>query len=87
MSKTERLSDVMEALARTRVKAQSSEEQELLSIALDAVLFIASTGQRYVFEDFREHLASNALPEVVAAFRAWKKITWQFASDVSHPPG
>jgi alkanesulfonate monooxygenase SsuD/methylene tetrahydromethanopterin reductase-like flavin-dependent oxidoreductase (luciferase family) len=30
-------------------------------------------------------------PETVAdkvqELRAWKKITWQFASDVSHPPG
>jgi hypothetical protein len=68
MSRTELVAKVMEVLARARAKEQSCEEQELLSIAMDAVLFIASTGQRYAFEDFRKHLASNALPEVVATF-------------------
>jgi hypothetical protein len=68
MSRTGLVAKVMEVLARTRAKEPSCEEQELLSIAMDAVLFITSTGQRYAFEDFRKHLASNALPEVVATF-------------------
>jgi hypothetical protein len=60
--------EAMDLLARLRAEAQPSREKELLAIAINAFLFITSTGQRYVFEDFLEHLDSGAPPSVVAAF-------------------
>jgi len=46
----------------------SQEQRELLDVLFDALLFIESTGQTYVFEDYRKHLASDDPPRVVASF-------------------
>jgi hypothetical protein len=62
-------SDVMNLLARIRANTPSEEEQELLATAINALLFITSTGQRYAFADFLEYLESNAPPPVVASFK------------------
>jgi hypothetical protein len=61
--------DVMNLLARIRAKTHSEEEQELLAVAINAILFITSTGQRYAFADFLEYIESNAPPPVVASFK------------------
>jgi hypothetical protein len=68
MSESDSTAEVMRLLASTRASAQSAEERELLSIALDAMLFITSTGRRFAFEDFREQLTAQEPPPVVAAF-------------------
>jgi hypothetical protein len=60
--------EVMELLARFRADSQSPREKELLAVAINALLFISSTGQRYAFEDFLRYLESNEPPPVVAAF-------------------
>jgi hypothetical protein len=67
--------DVMDLLARLRSATSSPEEQELLAVALNAMLFITSTGQRYAFTDFLEDLESNAPPTVVAAFNTRAEAT------------
>ena len=69
MNKCDLPSTVMNLLARIRAKTQSAEEQELLAVAINAMLFITSTGQRYAFVDFLEYLESNAPPPVVASFK------------------
>ncbi|MDY7231284.1 head protein [Hyalangium rubrum] len=61
-------SKAKELLAELRAKAPSEEQQELLDVLFDALLFIDSTGQLYAFEDYRQHLASNDPPRVVASF-------------------
>lgn len=61
--------DVMNLLARIRAHTPSEEEQALLATAINALLFISSTGQRYAFADFLEYLESNAPPPVVASFK------------------
>jgi hypothetical protein len=58
----------MDLLARLRANTQSEEEQELLAAAIDAMLFITSTGQRYAFMDYLQQRESNAPPPVVASF-------------------
>jgi hypothetical protein len=69
MNKRNLTKDVMDLLARIRANTQSEQEQELLAVAINALLFITSTGQRYAFADFLQHLESNAPPRVVAAFK------------------
>ena len=59
---------VMDLLARIRSNTSSPEEQELLAAAIDAMLFITSTGQRYAFADYLQQRASEAPPPVEASF-------------------
>lgn len=69
--------DVMNLLARIRAKTHSEKEQELLAAAINALLFITSTGQRYAFADFLKRLESNAPPPVVASFKTREEAdTW-----------
>jgi hypothetical protein len=69
MNKRNLTSDVMDLLARVRANTPSAEEQELLATAINALLFITSTGQRYAFADFLKYLESNDPPPVVASFK------------------
>lgn len=70
---------VMDLLGRIRTSTASVEDQELLAIAIDAMLFITSTGQRYAFIDYLKQSDSDALPPVEASFdtreeaEAWVK--------------
>lgn len=70
---------VMDLLGRIRTGTSSTEDQELLAIAIDAMLFITSTGQRYAFIDYLKQSDSEALPPVEASFdtrdeaEAWLK--------------
>jgi hypothetical protein len=79
MSTRKLTSKAMDFLAAMRANTQSQEEQELLDVLFDALLFIDSTGQIYTFEDYRKHLASDDPPRVVASFdtreeaEAWLK--------------
>jgi hypothetical protein len=68
MSERDLTMEVMDLLARFRADSQSPREKELLAVAINAFLFISSTGQRYAFEDFLRYLDSNEPPPVVAAF-------------------
>ncbi|QRK08928.1 head protein [Archangium violaceum] len=77
MNKRTPTADVMDLLARIRANTQSEEEQELLGVAINALLFITSTGQRYAFADFLEYLKSKAPPPVVASFKTREEAeTW-----------
>ena len=60
---------VMDLLGRIRAGVSSAEEQELLAAAIDAMLFITSTGQRYAFVDYLRQSEAVALPPVVASFK------------------
>ncbi|MDY7230563.1 hypothetical protein [Hyalangium rubrum] len=70
---------VMDLLARLRAENPSAEEQELLAVAIDAILFITSTGQRYAFVDYLQQRESDAPPPLAASFdtreeaEAWLK--------------
>jgi hypothetical protein len=68
MSTRKLTSKAMEYLAALRADTQSNEQQEVLDVIFDALLFIDSTGQLYAFEDYRRHLASDDPPRVMAAF-------------------
>jgi len=77
MNKRELTKDVMDLLARLRARTPSTEEQELLAVAINAMLFITSTGQRYAFADFLQYLDSNVPPPVVASFKTRQEAeTW-----------
>ncbi|HSP77979.1 MAG TPA: head protein [Myxococcaceae bacterium] len=66
-----------ELLAEIRATSQSKEQQELLDVIFDALLFIDSTGQLYAFEDYRKYLASDDPPHVVASFNTLEEAdTW-----------
>jgi hypothetical protein len=58
-----------EELGRRWAQAQSTEERELIHAAMDVRDFIASTGQLYTFEDFRESLHAGRLPGANASSR------------------
>lgn len=59
---------VMDLLGRLRTSTSSEKDQELLAIAIDAMLFITSTGQRYAFIDYLRQSDSEALPPVTVSF-------------------
>jgi hypothetical protein len=85
MSQRELIRDVMDLLARFRARTPLPEEQELLAVAINAMLFISSTGQRHAFADFLTYLGSNAPPPVVAAFKNREEAdTW--LNSQSEPP-
>jgi hypothetical protein len=66
-----------ELLAELRAGTQSEEQQELLDVIFDALLFIDSSGQLYAFEDYRKHLVSDDPPQVVASFNTREEAeTW-----------
>jgi hypothetical protein len=68
MSTRKLTSKAMEFLADLRANTPSTEQQALLDVLFDALLFIDSTGQLYAFEDYRKHLASDDPPRVLASF-------------------
>jgi hypothetical protein len=85
MNKRDSTLDVMDLLARIRANTQSPEDQQLLAVAINAILFITSTGQRYAFADFLKYLESNAPPPVVASFKTREEAeTW--LSSQPEPP-
>lgn len=51
----------------------SAEEKQKLMGALDAIRFLAATGQDYDFEDYRKSLDSNAPPLVIASFGSYEE--------------
>jgi hypothetical protein len=61
-------SKAKEFLSELRTNTQSQEQQEVLDLLFDALLFIDSTGQVHAFEDFRKYLASDDPPRVMASF-------------------
>jgi hypothetical protein len=54
------LYSLQEAIGKRWSEDQSPEQERILGLARDALLFVNITGQRYRFEDFRESLESGA---------------------------
>jgi len=79
MSTRKLTSKALEFLVALRANPQFKDQQEVLDVIFDALLFIDSTGQVYAFEDYRKHLVSDDPPRAVAAFdtleegEAWLK--------------
>lgn len=65
--------DAQELLGQLWEAAQSPEDKEKLRMAVDALRFIASTGQSFDFEDYRKSLDANAPPLVSAAFQTFEE--------------
>ncbi|SEU22254.1 head protein [Stigmatella erecta] len=89
MSTRKLLSKAKALIAEIQSNTASPEQRELLDAVFDALLFIDSTGQLYVFEDYRKHLASNDLPLALASFdtlqaaEAWLRETPEPPSSAS----
>jgi len=72
-------SKAMKLLGDLGSNSPSKEQQEILDVIFDALLFIDSTGQLYAFEDYRKFLRSEDPPRVIKAFatieeaEAWLK--------------
>lgn len=60
--------DVELFLGQHREDSLSPEAQEKFMVAIDALRFIAASGQHGDFEDYRKSLDDNAPPLVIAAF-------------------
>ncbi|HLL05541.1 MAG TPA: head protein [Myxococcaceae bacterium] len=60
--------EVEELLGQAREEELSSDKQEKLLVAIDALRFIFVKGLSYEFEDYRKSLDANAPPLVIAAF-------------------
>ncbi len=79
MSTSKLISQAMKFLGEISEKSPTPEQQELLDLMFEALLFIDSTGQVYAFEDYRQYVASDDPPRVLAAFdtreeaEAWLK--------------
>jgi hypothetical protein len=69
MSIVELCLDVEGLLGQLREEESSPEKKEKLLVAIDAIRFIAASGQSYDFEDYRKSLDANAPPLVIAAFK------------------
>jgi hypothetical protein len=78
---------VMDLLGRLRADTQSEEEQELLAAAIDAILFIISTGQRYAFVDYRQQNQSDISPPVIATFNTREEADAWLKNHPSPPDG
>jgi hypothetical protein len=82
--------DAQELLGQLWEEASSAEEKEKLRMAVDALRFIASTGQSSDFEDYRESLDANAPPLVSASFQtreeaeAWLNVAGEYHLVVYH---
>jgi hypothetical protein len=87
MSTPDRTTRVMDLLARVRANTPSAEEQELLADAIDAILFITSTGQRYAFADYLARRESDDPPPVVAAFNSREEAETWLNNHPSPPDG
>lgn len=85
MSTRKLISEATDFLAEIRATTHSQEQQELLDVIFDALLFIDSTGQTYAFEDYREHLASDDPPRVVASFNTREEAD-SWLRDHPNPP-
>jgi hypothetical protein len=60
--------DVELFLGQHREDSSSPEAREKFMVAIDAIRFIAASGQHGDFEDYRKSLDDNAPPLVIAAF-------------------
>ena len=69
MSIVELCLEVEGLLGQLREDEAAPEKKEKLLVAIDAIRFIAASGQSYDFEDYRKSLDDNAPPLVVAAFK------------------
>jgi len=72
-------------MVRIRGELHSPEEKELASVLIDALNFIASTGQRTAFEAFRRDALAARPPHVVASFRTREEAEAWLASHPEPP--
>jgi hypothetical protein len=77
--------DAQELLGRLREEMESATDKECLLVAMDALRFIAATGQSYDFQDYRKSLDDKAPPLVVAAF-ATREAANAWLRDIPRPP-
>ena len=63
------LGEAIGLMVRIQGKLHSPEEKELASVIIDALHFIASTGQHTAFETFRPNALAARPPHVFASFR------------------
>ncbi|ATB38356.1 hypothetical protein CYFUS_003790 [Cystobacter fuscus] len=85
MNTRELLIKATDFLAGMGITPQSQEQQEFLDVIFDALLFIESTGQTYVFEDYRKHLVSDDPPHVVASFNTREEAD-SWLNELPDPP-
>jgi hypothetical protein len=64
----DRMLEAQQFLGKNRERAQSPEEKEWFLLAIDALWFVWRNGQSYEFERYRDDVASNAPPRVIASF-------------------
>ena len=83
MSIVELCLDVEGLLGQLREEESSPEKKEKLLVAMDAIRFIAASGQSYDFENYRKSLDANAPPLVVAAFKTLDEAQASRADDDS----
>jgi len=77
MSTRKLLSRATKFLAELGSNTSAPEQQEVLDVLFDALLFISLTGQLHAFEDYRKHLVSDDPPRVAAAFGSREEAeTW-----------
>ncbi|WP_224248480.1 head protein [Hyalangium gracile] len=69
--------EAQELLGRLREEARPEEEKQRLLVAMDALRFIAATGQSHDFDEYRKSLDAKAPPLVIASFRTREEAdTW-----------
>jgi hypothetical protein len=77
--------DAQELLGRLWEETQSPEDKEKLRMAVDALRFIASTGQSRDFQDYRKSLDVSAPPLVIASFNT-REDAEAWLTDHPRPP-
>lgn len=73
MTVARQMLETMEFLGRHHAETASAEEKERFSLALDALSFIMAFGQTYGFEEYRQDIAAQGPPVVIAAFDTREK--------------
>lgn len=69
----ERMNRTVDFFTKLRGEADSADEKERLQVLLDALHFIASTGQHNAFCAYLEHVEAGAPPYVIASFDTREK--------------
>ncbi|PTL79876.1 head protein [Vitiosangium sp. GDMCC 1.1324] len=86
MTILDRILQAQELLGKSHDSSPSSEEKELLDLAIDALWFIWRDGLSDQFEDYRKDIQSDAPARVVAAFDTREDADAWLAAN-PRPPG
>jgi hypothetical protein len=82
----ERMERTADFFTKLRDEADTTGEKELIQVILDALHFIASSGQHEAFSEYLEHVETNATPYVMAHF-ATREEAESWLRNHPHPPG